>query len=363
MALSWVSVSATDGSVIADLPTLTVGGALKRTIGRYESQTAAMPLDKAPANWPTATRNKAVFLVALDEMRGTGTSAPIWGGMVTERTEDEGSTVELSLVTAEDYFNDRYVGDEAFDNIPQNTIVRRLVEKYAAAGGIPIRVVELPGPNPVREQTYEDAADKTLYSALDELSGLLYGPEWTIVWEWVGDRLGLVLIVGARIGSPAPTGLGPPVQFHLPGSVQKISIVDSYKRGDGANDVMATSTAGGDDQRPQSPRQVLNGDGRPKVEHRWSPDTSITADEDLAGPAQRALTTMQDGTVALSITAARENAPRIGREWDLGDDIGFDLTTRARPAGIVGTARVMSVEITDTTIVPVLDVTHIEGIS
>ncbi len=359
MPLSWLSVSATTGAVIADLPTLRVDGALKRTIGRYESQSAVLPLDGAPLNWQTATRKKSAFLVALDtptegELRGL----PVWGGMVTSKEPNEGAELPISLATAEDYFNDRFVGDETFTAIGQNNIVETLVNKYAATSGIPIRVVKLAGANPVRTRTYLDAEDKTLYAVLDELSGVIDGPEWTVTWEWVDDqKLGLVLTVGARIGAAAPAGLGPSSWFHLPGNVQKASLKDGYQRGDGANDVMAVSS-GSADARPQSPRQVAANDGRPKIEYRWSPSTSITEIATLTGHAQRALAGMKDGTVALAITASREETD----SFSLGDDVGFDLTSLAWPNGISGTARAIGIEITDTTITPVLDVTGIEGI-
>ena len=51
MALSWISVNANDGTIIADLPTLRVDGALKKTLMRYESQTVSLTLDEAPPNW------------------------------------------------------------------------------------------------------------------------------------------------------------------------------------------------------------------------------------------------------------------------------------------------------------------------
>lgn len=353
--LSWVSVSALTGSIIADLPTLRVDGALKRTIGRHESQTAVLPLDGAPPNWRTATRKKSVFLVALEN------EMPVWGGMVTERTTNHKEGVSLSMATAEDYLNDRYVGDETFFTWPQNDIVEYLVDKYAGTDGIPIRVVKLPGANPTHGRTYEDASDKSLYSVLDELSGILNGPEWTITWEWVGIKLGLVLTVGARLGSPAPAGLGPSSWFHLGGegqpNVMNAELVEGYRRGEGANDVMAVSS-GAADARPQSPRQVAANDGRPKIEFRWSPSTSITEISTLTGHAQRALAGMKDGTVALSITANKDETT----QFNLGDDVGFDLTSWAWPDGITGTARVLSIETTDTTITPVLDVTGIEGI-
>jgi hypothetical protein len=359
MALSWLSVNSNTGSIIADLPTLRVDGSLKRTIGRHEAQTAILPLDGAPENWRTATRKKSVFLVALSEaLENEPRGEPVWGGMVTERVTNHKEGVTLSMVTAEDYLNDRYVGDETYTTVPQNDIVEDLVEKYVATDGIPIRVVKLPGANPVRDRTYADKDDKTVYALLDELAGVIDGPEWTIGWEWVDEQtLGLVLYVGARIGSAAPAGLGAAAQFYLPGNVSNAELVEGYRRGDGANDVMAVSS-GSADARPQSTHHSSTGDGRPRIELRWSPSTSITELDTLEGHAARALTGLQDGTVALAITANRaESIP-----FSLGDDIGFDLVSWAWPNGITGTARAIGIEYTETTVTPVLDVTGIEGI-
>ena len=357
--LSWVSVNALNGSIVTDLPTLRVEGSLKRTIGRYETQSAILPLDEAPLNWRNATRKKSVFLVALsDPLPNEPRGLPLWGGFVTEREPNEGSELPLSMTTAEDYFSDRYVGDESFYTWPQNDIVEYLVLKYAATDGIPLRVVKLPGANPVRGRTYLDKEDKTLYAVLDELSGVEEGPEWTIEWEWVDEqKLGLVLYVGARVGAAAPAGLGPASWFELPGNVEKVKLRDGYRRGEGANDVMAVSS-GSADARPQSPRQVAANDGRPKIEYRWSPSTSITEIDTLTSHAQRALVSMKDGAVELSITATRdETVPFM-----LGDDVGFSLFAPAWPDGISGVARAVGIEITNTTITPVLDVTGIEGI-
>jgi len=359
MALSWVSVNATTGSVVADLPGLRVDGSLKRTIGRHESQTAVLPLDGAPENWRDATREKAVFLVALtDATENDPRGRPIWGGLITEVDENDGDSISISIVTAEDYLNDRYVGDENYSH-EQNIIVANLVDKYVAPGGIPIRVVMLPGANPVRQRTYLDRDDKTVGALIDELSGVSGGPEWTIDWEWIDERkLGLVLYVGERIGSPAPADLGPSSWFYLPGNVTRASLVRGFRRSEGANDVMAVSSGSGD-ARPQSSRHVAPADGRPKIEFRWSPSTSITDQDTLESHAERALNAMKGGTRQLSVTATTDETT----PFNLGDEIGFDLLSRAWPNGITGTARVMGIEWTDTTVTPVLDVTHIEGIN
>lgn len=360
MALSWVSVDANNGSVIADLPTLKTGSALKATLMRYESQTATLPMDGAPPNWRVATRPGGTFLVALDEYE-----QPLWGGMVIRRTRSIGGGVSLSLVTAEGYFDRVYVGDENFTNFPQNVIAKALVEKYAKAGvfrGIPMRVEIVGGDGTPRTRVYKDSEDKTLYSVLTDLSGVLGGPEWTVGWEWVdGDTLGMVFYVGSRIGSPAPAGLNPAAQFYLPGSVQDAELEEGYGADEGANDVTAVSS-GTEDARPQSPRQEVTTDLRPRFEFRWTPSTSIKDVGTLTSHAQRALGAMKDGTVALTLTANREEAPRLNHDWRIGDDIGFDITAPEFPDGLVGTARAVGWELTDTTITPLVDVTAVEGI-
>lgn len=369
MALSWVSVNANTGSVIADLPTLKVDGALKATLMRYESQTASLPMGgpedpddpmRPPENWRQATRKGAVFLVALDEAE-----TPLWGGMVIRRITSSNDDVKLSLVSAEGYFDRVYVGNVQFAGIPQNTIVKTLVETYAKTGakrGLPIRVEVVGGVGETRGKEYTDAEDKTLYSVLTELSGMLGGPEWTVGWEWVDERrLGLVVYVGDRIGSPGPTGLGPAAQFHLPGSVTTAELTEGYGADEGANDVMAVSS-GVDDARPQSPHQTNTADLRPRFEYRWTPDTNISANETLTSHAQRALAAMKDGTVALTLTVNREEAPKLGKDWRIGDDVGFDLTAPAWPNGISGTARCVGWELTNAEITPLIDVTNIEGI-
>ena len=207
MALSWVSVNANDGSIIADLPTLKVDGSLKQTLMRYESQTASLPLgdpndpddpSRPPENWRQATRKGAVFLVALDEGDENNQRRPLWGGMVIRRVTSSNDDVKLSLVTAEAYFDRVYVGNEKFAGQAQNLIMQDLVTEYAKTGakrGLPIRV-EIVGANgEIRGKEYTEAEDKTLYSVLTELSGMLDGPEWTVRWEWVEVNGGLRLSV------------------------------------------------------------------------------------------------------------------------------------------------------------------------
>jgi len=372
MALSWIAINANDGSVIADLPTLKVDGALKATLMRYESQTASLPTwdpagdDGPPENWLTATRPGATFLVALSEPEeNEPRGLPLWGGMVVRRNRVPGGGVKMSLVTAEGYMDRIYVGTWG-TTTGQNNMVKLLVQEYVQNGysllrGLPLRVQVVGGDGVVRERSYLDSSDKTLYSVLTDLSGVLGGPEWTIGWEWVDERkLGLVLTVGDRIGSAPPAGLNPAAQFYLPGDVTDAELVEGYGADEGANDVMAVSS-GTEDARPQSPHQKNDGDLRPRFEYRWTPSTSITDIDTLTAHAQRALASMKDGSLALTLTANREEAPKLGRDWFIGDDIGFSIDAPEFPEGLVGTARCVGWELTDTTVTPLIDVTNIEG--
>lgn len=360
MTLSWLSVNANNGSVIADLPNVQTQGSLKQTLMQYQTQTATLPLKEAPPNWRIATRKGAAFLVALDEEE-----QPLWGGLVNRRVRKVGAGVEMNLITAEGYLDRVFVGDEHYV-LPQNLIVKALVEKYAATTpelrGIPIRVEIVGGEGVVRDQAYGEAQRLTLYRALTGFSGLLGGPEWTIGWEWIDGRtLGLVFYVGDRIGSPAPAGLLPAAQFYMPGDVTAAELVEGYGADEGANDVQAFST-GTDAAVPQSPKQQANEDFRPRFEYRWSPGTDISDVTELTSHAQRALGAMKDGAVGLSLTATRSEAPQLNHDWRIGDDIGFDITATEFPGGLTGTARAVGWELTDTTITPLIDVTDVEGV-
>lgn len=372
MALSWLSVNANTGAVIADLTNLRVDGALKATLMRYESQTASLPTwdpagdDGPPPNWETATRPGAVFLVALSEPEDNEPRGlPLWGGMVVRRNRIPGQGVKMSLVTAEGYMDRIYVGTIGM-NTGQNLLAKLLVQEYMQNGysprrGLPLRVQVVGGNGMVRQRNYLDSGDKTLYSVMTDLSGVLGGPEWTIGWEWVDEqKLGLVMTIGDRIGSPPPAGLNPNAQFYLPGSVTDAEFVEGYGADEGANDVMAVSS-GTEDARPESQHYTNDTDQRPRFEYRWTPSTSITDVNTLNSHAQRALAAMKDGSLALTLTANREEAPKLGRDWFIGDDIGFSIEAPEFPHGLVGTARCVGWELTDTTVTPLIDVTNIES--
>jgi hypothetical protein len=344
----WLAVHLKTGAVIAELPGL-VCEKVARQIGTYTTTEATLPVGVpgTPENWLRATLPGASALVLIDAER----EAPVWGGMVTTRRRSGEQSVTLALASAEAYLDRRYVGDVTYSQVGQNRIVADLITRYVAAGsngGLPIRVA-FSEEGRLRDRTYTDASDKTVYSVLGELMGIENGPEWSIEWEWAipGQVLRPVLTVASRIGtSPAP-GLSPAATFEMPGPLRSVELEESFTSADGANDVLAVSTASAD-VRPQSDHLSAADADRPTFEYRFTPSTSITSLDVLNSHAGATLTDKAGGARALSLSSVVRAAPRVGSDWAAGDDIGYIVggldrfgreTVPAFPGGISGTAR------------------------
>ena len=372
MTYFWTAASMRDGSIIADLPNLICDKVTQR-ICTYQTVTASLPVggqgeDRPPIEWQRATLEGGAVAVLLDDP-GDGTQpVPVWGGWVSNQVPQSTDEVPLSLSTMEAYLDRRYVGDVTFTATDQNAIVSSLISSFVNDGSINIRVQVVGGAGTVRDRTYTDASDKSILSVLTELSAVIGGPEWTIGWEWQHspERLTPVLYVGTRLGSAVTAGLGPSATFEMPGSVDAATLTRDYQAGKGANNVMAVSTASVG-TRPQSPRQVYVDPSRPTFEYRYTPSTSISDVTTMTSHAQATLAAMQNGSRTLTLVAAVEEAPRLGTNWFIGDDIGYVVggydstgadTVPAFPGGIAGTARAVGWELTLNgvqTVTPLLD--------
>jgi len=254
---------------------------------------------------------------------------PVWGGLVLKRTRGSGDLVEMSLGTLEVWLDGVFIRDTlTYAGTGQNALVADLCTRYVIDGalpGLPLRVSGGTG-GTARDRKYTDAMDKSVLSALTELSGVEGGLEWTIGWEHQSspERYTPVLYVGDRIGASPIAGLSPAATFEMPGAVTVAELTEDWSAGKGATDVIATSSAVAD-VRPQSPHQTSADPDRPRVEHRFTPSTSISVVSTLTAHAARVLADMADGARTLSLTAVLSDAPRLGRVWALGDDVGYSL--------------------------------------
>lgn len=349
---SWLSVATLTGRVLAELPDFDCAQVSKQ-IGAGTTASGTLSLtDHTPPEWPRAILEGGAALVLVDEDSGI----PVWGGMIVHTTPDHTDKVPISLATYETgYLSRRFVGDVDYDQTGAVDIVIDLLQRFVLTGsngGIPMRiVVEGASRGVVTDQSYQDTSDKTVLSALQALSALDGGPEWTINWETrdSGQTYTPVFrISGTSLGTRVPAGHSASATFEIPGPVSSVSLDRDYTDGNGANDFMATSTASGA-SRPQSAHVVVPDPNRPTFEDRFTPDTGIDdLDDKLDSYARARAAQIAGGTLTLALTAAVENAPKLGVDWSEGDDIGYvvggldrfdrDLV-RAFPGGISGVVR------------------------
>lgn len=363
--LKWLAVSLLSGQIICDLPGITSADPIRRTLGKYESITANLTVtDKTSPSWREATRPGASALVAY---RGQpGSEVVYWGGIVLHRTRAMGTnTAVLTLVTPECYLDRRYTGAYTTDPAitgakrDQNVVVSDLVTDFVRSNsGLPITVTTVSNglPVPTVYAVYNDYDDKTVYSNIGTLNAAVNGPEFTAHWVWnqAAATISPVLYVGNRIGFAVPAGLAPRATFDVANLISG-ALDEDYSTGKGANVVTATSSGQGL-ARPQatSPVGTPNYNGRPRMEYRYQPSTSIADPLTLQQHSDRGLTLIGDGTNTVTLKANAQSRPLFGVDWALGDDIGYVLTGPLFPGDFAGVGRCIGYEVTDSYTSPVL---------
>ena len=335
MTYSWVACAATTGAVITELPDLDIPS-VGVTLCDWWSGQGSLPLDdKTPAEWRRATAPQATYLVLLDDE----IPDPIWGGIVTGRQMTGSDSVTLNVACWESYLARRYVHDLTYPDVEQCGLAADLVTQCVltvsdATPTPPALIVEYTAGTTTRYREYQLASSKSVAAALQELSGVEGGPEWTVTWRHLTgpERYVPVLKIADRIGVPKPAGMpSSQAQFQMPGCVAEFTLTEDWTDGKAANAITATSTD--EDSNTLAAVKVFTDPDRPTIEYRYTSSSSITDIDTLRAHAAQALSIMKDGAVALSLAAAVDGAPRLGIDWGLGDDIGWSLACRSVSPG------------------------------
>lgn len=352
--VTWLGCDLATGRIVEELPDLTPSGSISALLGAYTSASFRLPIPlggngKAPRNWESATEPGRSMIVAV--LAG----APVWAGIVLPREGGSDPTEDIACVSLEGYLDRRFVSDQRLVQADEALIAASLIDD-ANIEGIGF-VVDAPETGTLRDRTYLDQDDKTVYSALRELMGVIDGPEWTIALDWTDatqTAIAKIARVRKRIGyiSSAPnavftTGSANAVLASAGASEARYRYREDYSSGKGANHVVATSSGEGE-SRPQSAPardEALLAAGWPRWEHRYSPSSSITDVATLDAHAQATLALMSRGARTLTITARAAAYPVLGTDWAIGDDIGYELTGHRHPAGLTGVARAIGWEL------------------
>lgn len=318
-----------DGQVIADLPGFEPAWPLRRTISAADTGTGTLHLDKStPENWETAILEGGSTLLCYDD---ADPSLPIlWAGWVVSAPRDYASNdVPINLVTFEDMFDWAFVGDVTYGTTwHAHDIIHNLLGMFTAATGIPVDEVYRPGTGgmPTEAIVMQNTDNATVKTRFDQVCGQL-GGEYTIEWKWINGGQGVrpVLIHDDRVGQAAPVGADPLVTFESPGTLISLTQGRSYDRAGAANKITPYSSGQGP-STPYGTPVTAPADGRPVLEVRYQPAPNLSP-AGLQQYAQQALAVWGPGARPVTLVASTERAEgrRLGVDWHLGDDIGWNV--------------------------------------
>lgn len=334
--LAWLGCDLKSGRIAEELRSLAQAQPAARHLGAVTSTSFTMPLAQAPREWESATDPGRTLLVAVD----TATGQIVWSGITLVRKGGSSDTLQLSAATPEAYLGRRYPGSYSAAGADVSTIMAALATP-AITDGPPI-VLDTVTSGTVMDYATADGDDKTVLSQLQTLAGMAGAPDFTIDTVWANaahSAVQLVLRIHPAIGVQLPS---PEAVFDLPGNIASYELSESYEDGRGATETIATGEGEGTTRAvsdPQVATALISG-GWCRWDYRFSPGSGITAASQLNAHAADALTLMQTGTRAWTVDAAASAAPRLVRDWGLGDNVRVQIRTSPRhPNGIDFVAR------------------------
>lgn len=342
LELAWFGCDLRTGNIIEELRTLAPSGALSRRLGQATSATFDLALAGAPLAWQAATDPGRTMLAAVD----TSTGIPVWAGIVLTRGGGSTTGVQLGAATPEAYLDRRYTADQTLIQQDQAAVITGLMTAPLSQG--PPFVMDAPTTGRLMDYLVHDGDDRTVLSSLQEVMGMNGGPEWTVDIAWADasqTAFNLPVRVRTAIGNQAAQ---PEAVFDYPGCISSYTLTESYEAGKGATVVTARGEGEGTG-RLSSPAQIatdLEAAGWPRYVHRYTPASGITDPDQLAAHAAKALALMRTGSQVWTVDAVASRAPRLGRDWAVGDRIRISVGTSPRhPRGAELVARAWAWEL------------------
>ncbi|MET7649304.1 hypothetical protein ABZS83_37980 [Streptomyces sp. NPDC005426] len=353
VVLAWYACDFRTGQITEDLPSLKPTGPLTKQLGKHTSSTFELGLGGAPPGWEEATAEGRSLLVGVD----TAIDQPVWAGMVLTRDGGSGQTVSLGTATPEAYLDRRYTGDQTLIQQDQAGVITALMTAPLTQG--PPFVMDAPPTGVLMDYTVQDSDDRTVLSALTEIMGLNGGPEWTVDIAWAdAAHSGFILPVRVRpaIGLQYPE---PEAVFDFPGSVSVYTLAESYEQGKGATVVQARGEGEGAGRLTSDPQIAtdLEAAGWPRYVYRYTPASGITDPTQLTAHSSKSLGVMKTGASVWSLEAVASRAPRLGRDWGIGDTVRVAVETsprHPRGANIVARAWAWELDPSNDRIKPIL---------
>lgn len=315
------------GKVLEEVP-LQVASPLDHVLnGAGRSGRVMLPVTnkRCPENWEQLILPWRSLILALDEQ-----DAIVYAGVPTDRYRDGGNTPNYPLTTVAGYFSVRQVPTRAYINRDQTAIARDLAAIAGDAAGIPLEY-DCPPSGQLRDRTYADDENATVYDRLQELCAVENGFDWTVDVSWTDDTHSRVKYT-FRAGYPhlGNRSTQPNHVFEL---TQKGGNIDSYNeqlqwsRGAGATWVRAIGDGDAEMRTLSAPviDTLRETAGWPRIEVSEKFDKvtrQSTIDDHAAGMAARKFGGLQ--VVDFSV---RDGQGTSLRDLTLGDSARVHLDT------------------------------------
>lgn len=305
------------GNKLAQLP-LKPSGALTERIGSVS--TVGFSCDqyavlKDGGDFIGTTVPGRTLIVVEREYEGETTSDIVWAGVILPRKAGSAPTAQFNCSTVAAYLDARYVGTHTYNGGPGETdsqIITDLMADAAPEGLDFILDINCPTLRSVR---YRETDRKTVLAALQELSAMDGGPEWTIKARWSDasrTSVDLVFVARTELGS----GSEPDVRFDYPGSINSYDVDDDFTKGHGANHIIGVNSNGAG-STPARDEQAL-AEGYPRWEEAISAQGDLNA-AGLAGVAAEGIKWKARGQIANELDVSLTYGPQYGRDFVLGD--------------------------------------------
>lgn len=324
--LAWFGCDLRTGQIVEDLRSLKPTGQLSKRLGSSTSTTFELGIAGAGQDWLAATDPGRSLLVAVD----IALDQPVWAGVTLTRDAGSSWTAQLGAATPEAYLERRYTGEQTQIQQDQAAVITSLMGAPLTQG--PPFVMDAPSTGVLMDYTASDGDDRTALSALQEVMALDGGPEWTVDVAWSdATHSGFTLPVRVRpaIGTQAEA---PEAVFDFPGCISTYTLAESYENGKGATVVQARGEGEGTSRLSSSPQVAtdLEGAGWPRYVYRYTPASGITDPAQLTAHAAKALALMKTGSQVWSVDAVASQAPRLGRDWGIGDAVRLVIDASPR---------------------------------
>ncbi|MFJ2731390.1 hypothetical protein [Streptomyces sp. NPDC087317] len=335
--LTWLACDLKSGRIAEELQSLAPSGTFGRRLGLPTSAQFDLALDGAPPDWEAATDPGRTMIVPVDN----ATSQPLGAWITLTREGGSDSTVKLGTSTPECYLDRRYTSNYVGVGKDQAVIMTGVANSLTVDA--PPFVFDAPATGRTMDYDVQDGDDRTILSAWQELMGMEGGPEWTVDVEWADaaqTAVRLVARIRPQVGVQADQ---PEAAFDFPGCIAAYRCTESYEAGKGANAVYAWGDGEGASRLHSDSYLAsdLIAAGWCRWVYRYTPASGLTDPVQLNRHAAEALAQMRTGTTTWTVDAVASQAPRLGRDWALGDAVRVQIDRSPRHSqGVSTVARV-----------------------